>query len=902
MRVSPRSHLGSILLTIRSAALLLFAATSAHASGKPLSISLFPQTQSITEGQSAQLYLRKSGGNGRDTPVRITTPQGVITVTPSTIFPGTPFTLPVQDDVLVNGTRTLTITGKSTTGAITTAKIYVADNDTSAPPPPLTLSVYDTSIGQSVDADGFTALPLRVGAHRYFVKPSGSDANSCSTAENAATPKATIASAAACLVDGEGDQMMLAEGATFSDPLPWFPSVKGFSSLYPTVFRSYDPADPGNAAKYGRADQRNARPKVGVTVSNGNGGTPYGYIAIQGLKFDPGNVAGAGGISVLGAIHHLLIENSIFAYTGLSIDGLAPGAGQHVIARNDAFYGEWNTDGRTGGVYAGAIDYLTVEDCVIFHAGWKIGALRDDDPTLGGTTVFSHSLYIQLDTNGTLVRRNLIADGAADGGSMRGDTSLYTENVLAHNPISTGLGGGFEYNIHRPNGVSFEASWNLTLAGNDLNSTNPRGKAFDASNGKPGSRVHHNLAIYNGVEHGTEASLIDNGAGLPQASYVDFDDNTSFHWNDPGETHTEGPLVNIAYVHASHDRNRWDDTASGTNINSGSVAFPNPYTEASLYSAAGFANYSGLIAAAIASPQNHYPRTLIALAFAGYGITAPTDVTAPTLSSPVGTATGTTTATVGATTNEGNGRLFYDVTTSSTAPHTSQIKLGLTTTGAVAPKSGAITITSAGVKSVNLSGVPPGTYYAHLYHEDASGNRSARVTSSSFVIAGAPSATWEATTDWTRTNGNLTAEHTGATGANQIIRTTSAQTNWATVLFTIVAQSEVGMRSIIGFDTGAETNYPGADPAGYGVGYKDNGDYYLAGAYLGTAASYTVGDVIKMVKAGAIITIYKQTGGSGAFVLQATIDATGYPVAGSVYATASTNQFFVGQKFTLTVQ
>lgn len=701
---------------------------------------------------------------------------------------------------------------------------------------------YDTSIGNGVNANGFTTLNLRVGAHRYFVKTSGSDANTCVQAENPATPKATIASGVTCLVDGEGDQLMLAEGNTFADALPFFPSVEGFSAAYPTAFRSYDPADPSNTAKYGRADQRNARPNVAVTATNGNGSTPYGYIAIQGLKFDPGNVAGAGGISVLGPIQYLLIENSIFAYTGLSIDGLAEGAGQHVIMRNDSAYGQWNTDGRTGGVYAGAIDYLTVEDCVIYHAGWKIGASREDSETIGGPTIFSHSFYIQLDTNHATIRRNLVMDGAADGGSMRGDTSLYTENVFIRNPISTGLGGGYQYDIHRPNGVTFEASYNLTIAGIDLQAANPRGKAFDASNGKPGSRVHHNLTIYNGVEHGTEASLIETGAGLPQPSYVDFDDNIAFHWNDSGETHAEGPLINIAYVHASHDRNKWDDPSSGTNVNSGGVTFSNPYTESSLYAAAGFANYAALVAAAIAAPEQHYPRSLRSIAFAGYGLAAPTDIVAPTLSAPVGTSTGTTTATVGATTNEGNGKLYYVVTTSSSQPHTSQIKLGLTTTGTPAPKFGSIAVSSTGAKTANLTSMAAGTYYAHLYHEDSSGNRSNTVSSSSFVIAGASAAHWDTANsvnlaDIAFTNTNLTAERTNFNSFHTLVLADVGKTAGS---FKATINAFPGGNYGIGFQDGLETGQLGG--SSHSVMLLQTGSYWYNG-YLGeSGVTFTVAD------------------------------------------------------------
>src|SRR5205085_1383401 len=217
--------------------------------------------------------------------------------------------------------------------------------------------------------------------------------------------------------------------------------------------------------------------------------------------------------------------------------------------------GQWNTDGRTGGVYFGAGDNITVEDCVFYHCGWKIGASRDDTPTNGGTTIFSHTFYIQLDTNNCIIRRNLIMDGAADGGSLRGDNALYTQNVMIRCPISMGLGGGHDYYLYRPSGVTFEGSYNLALAGNDLNSSNPRGTAFEVSNGKPGSKVHHNLAIRGG---GTDAYALINNADFDQPSYCDFEDNVSVNWNVSGQSWSDNAFF-PAQVHSTRSRNKWDD-------------------------------------------------------------------------------------------------------------------------------------------------------------------------------------------------------------------------------------------------------------------------------------------------------------------------------------------------------
>lgn len=114
------------------------------------------------------------------------------------------------------------------------------------------------------------------------------------------------------------------------------------------------------------------------------------------------------------------------------------------------------------------------------------------------------------------------------------------------------------------------------------------------------------------------------------------------------------------------------------------------------------------------------------------------DTTAPVLSSPVGTQTGTTTANVGATTDEGNGIMYAVVTTSPTQPSISQIKAGQDNGGSAAAWGGSIAVSSTGAKTLSATGLTAATsYYAHLVHTDAAANDSNRVVSSAFTTAAA---------------------------------------------------------------------------------------------------------------------------------------------------------------------
>lgn len=110
------------------------------------------------------------------------------------------------------------------------------------------------------------------------------------------------------------------------------------------------------------------------------------------------------------------------------------------------------------------------------------------------------------------------------------------------------------------------------------------------------------------------------------------------------------------------------------------------------------------------------------------------DTTAPTLTSATQTVTGSSTATVGATTDEGNGTLYAVVTVSGTAPTGAQVEAGQDNSGSAATWNGSQAIGSTGVKTIGATGLTASTaYYAHLMHKDAAGNRSNVVSSAQFT-------------------------------------------------------------------------------------------------------------------------------------------------------------------------
>lgn len=122
----------------------------------------------------------------------------------------------------------------------------------------------------------------------------------------------------------------------------------------------------------------------------------------------------------------------------------------------------------------------------------------------------------------------------------------------------------------------------------------------------------------------------------------------------------------------------------------------------------------------------------------GTGTATAPDVTAPVLSSPTGAANGSTGATsLGVTTDEGNGTLYWGIYPTASTPTAADVVAG---TGATV--NGSQAVSSTGAQSVtDQTGLTASTAYkAHYVHDDAASNRSNLSTSSEFTTAAASNA------------------------------------------------------------------------------------------------------------------------------------------------------------------
>lgn len=152
----------------------------------------------------------------------------------------------------------------------------------------------------------------------------------------------------------------------------------------------------------------------------------------------------------------------------------------------------------------------------------------------------------------------------------------------------------------------------------------------------------------------------------------------------------------------------------------------------------------------------------------GDGFTTAADTTAPTLTNPVDTKTGATTATLTVDTNEANGTLYAVATISTTAPTAAQVKAGQDNSGSAATYAGNQAISSTGTKSFSATGFTAATAYkAFFMHEDASANQSAVSSGDGFTTDSAYSAQgvlFDGTNDWMTKASGLTGAANGKQG------------------------------------------------------------------------------------------------------------------------------------------
>ncbi len=478
-------------------------------------------------------------------------------------------------------------------------------------------TTYDASVGLGV-TNGFADLTKHASAKYIFVGSGGNDGN---TGLSHAQRLLTMSAAMGKVTRLMGDQVLVAEGTTLTAALPDFVYTGGLSAAYPTVIQSYDPADPTNTAKYGKATT--ARPVfsyAGIHAPLFRGDNDI-YYAMRGLNFNPGNVSG-NGISIVGPHAYWLVENCVFSYTGIAFNHSAAPAQPGLILRRNSFYGNWDSSSgnHSQGAFLANASGHTVEDCIFWHCGWKIGGAGRDSST-DGTTVFRHSVYSPVDTD-ALIRRNIFMDPAATGISARGNVNAY-ENLLVDCPLGLLAMTEPENMSYRPTGIDIDIHHNGFIGQAGINTTNPRGRCIGTANGKSTASIHHNVIAESGNMSGSNVQAFYNqvhGSTSPNmSSYATYDNNLIEDW-DNSNNYTGEDTASTGRLFSTFTNNIWDAATSGTNTNNAGQVYPNAYVNAdALAVALGYADRTAWITAAVARPDLDWTPTARATLFAGYG-------------------------------------------------------------------------------------------------------------------------------------------------------------------------------------------------------------------------------------------------------------------------------------------
>ena len=420
------------------------------------------------------------------------------------------------------------------------------------------------------------------------------------------------------LPHGEGNQFFFAEGQVFIiDKLrSGGMYYHGMGATYPACFQSYDLQDPLNVTKHGRAGtgSQGARPiwKLGTGTWPGNGrgdAVEYGGWVFRGLEWvSTGNGQATQWVYCQ---NDMLFEGMVFNNVELVLENTNPHPGfttsSNNIVRLCASYGQYDTGGsHMCGIFSGNIN-LTIEDCVFWHCGWKVGVSRDTPVSAGGPDIFKHCLYLHGGLGTTsLVRRNVLIDGSASGLSLRGSHVCH-HNVIIDCPTPDFKGGGSGSDLESPNGVSQRAYCQLVIGGADIASNQPRMQGFSSSDGTADSYYAYSLyANSPGYGKVNNQWLAVNNSIKAQITHMNFSHNRAYAFAPPTKTllksaRAAGELASIMVID--------DDNLSSST---------SPMTNNQLYDKVGYPSKQAMITAMIADPSQGWAYRLLAAAATGF--------------------------------------------------------------------------------------------------------------------------------------------------------------------------------------------------------------------------------------------------------------------------------------------
>jgi hypothetical protein len=330
-----------------------------------------------------------------------------------------------------------------------------------------------THFSVALDASGFTVVTPEGNSRVVYVSSSmGNDAND---GLSPAAPVQTLDHAESLLRDKSGDQMLLARGDVWHEPLgDWTKS--GRSADQPIVIGAYGPAG--------------ARPRLETGTGNAfsiqSPSANVKHLVIQGVALVasarvPGSpdflpdTDGGNGLRILSRVDDLLVEDCfIQAYNENVLLQDFNGPQSNVTVRRSVVVDAYSTDdGHSQGLYAYGVSGLLLEGNLFDHNGWS------ETVPNAPATMYNHNIYLSSTNSGVVVRDNVIANASSHGLQARSGGRV-ENNVFIDNPIgmSFGLVRGATVT---PGGVSGVVNGNVFLGTRTINGAG-RGNGMEIGN------------------------------------------------------------------------------------------------------------------------------------------------------------------------------------------------------------------------------------------------------------------------------------------------------------------------------------------------------------------------------------------------------------------------------------
>lgn len=520
---------------------------------------------------------------------------------------------------------------------------------TSPTPPAPPASVYDSTVGLGTDANGIPIIQIDTNARYIYWNPTHPAAGDANPGTNPNFPKLTLSSAWAALRDGFGDWLLMAQGSISSTGFNNNAvSRSGLSAQYPIVVTTYDPTTPTTPSTF-RQGTVTISPIADETVfATGSNGNTTSKLVIENIIFDNNNAAKPNSAvalftNILGTVSRdTLFHNVKFYRTTVTVQSYAAQGNllANVVFRHCTFaYAYADCPGHAcgagspphaQGLYMSQTSGITIEDCIFYHNGWLTNR---DDPVPDGADVFKHSAYFSTLTYNTIFRRNVTGHSSSHGLQARGG-GIITDNIFASNPVGVLVGGGDNYNIYRPAGVTYNFDNNVVISSSDIRTGLSRGFGTWFSNTQNGGTANNNLIVNIGPlstpPSNQWAIRPYDTAQFNLPTYINWTNNIEWNWNyNYGTANYTGNnlaaiIANAAFpgqIFLTRNNNVTHyESPVGSNLQTPTTPFPDPgRTLATFATSAGYANEDALWAAMIANPKTHWAAQIANYIRAGFG-------------------------------------------------------------------------------------------------------------------------------------------------------------------------------------------------------------------------------------------------------------------------------------------